>query len=283
MVRHMTMPSTFIRMSLFDFVCHTSAAIVFFSSVWFLQELLFCGVPALSWSFLTASPEDFGRAGGVSPFIVATLWIILLTSFIVVPIGFGAAVFLTEFVSPQSQFRKLMERAISILAGMPSIAFGLCGYSFFCQTCGLRVSLLSGALTLACMVLPLFVRCVVDGILVVSEEDRLLAAALNLSQWSKLRYVILPRASAAVSAAMVISLARAGAETSALIYTTGYMPRWPSHPLDAGRPLSVHVCELAMNVPGAERNAFGAAVVLVAVVTIATVISRLIFPQHRPI
>ena len=240
-----------------------SAAIVGLAGVWLIGEMLFAGANQLSWSLLFTEPSDAGRAGGLGPMLISTLLIIGVCMVVSLPIGLGTAVVLSEMARSGPRSGWLIRQSLNVLAGVPSIVFGLFGNAFFCTTLGLGYSIWSGGLTLACMVLPILVRLVEEGLRSVPDEYRLGAAALGLSQTTTLTRVVLPVAAPAVAAAFVLSVGRAMAETAALIFTSGYADRFPRSLSDSGRSLSVHVYELAMNVPGGYPRAYTTAALLV--------------------
>jgi phosphate transport system permease protein len=124
-------------------------------------------------------------------------------------------------------------------------------------------SILSGGLTLACMILPILIRTAEQGLRMVPDEWRLGAAALGVSRASALRQVLIPAAAPALTAGLVLGIGRAMAETAALVFTSGYVDRMPSSLLDSGRALSVHIYDLAMNVAGGDRNAYASALILI--------------------
>ena len=151
---------------------------------------------------------------------------------------------------------------------MPSIVFGLFGNVFFCQTLGLGFSILSGGLTLACMVLPIFIRSTEEGFRAVPNDYRLGAAALGLSRTATLFQLLLPAAVPGLIVGLVLGVGRALAETAALIFTSGYVDRIPESLLDSGRSLSIHIYDLSMNVPGGDGNAYATALVLVTLLLV---------------
>lgn len=231
--------------------------------VWLLSDLVIGGVPHISWEFLTAIPRDAGRAGGIGPIIVSTMLLLLVTLSVSVPIGLGTAMLLAEFTSAHSVFGRSVRRSLDVLAGVPSIVFGLFGNAFFCITLGMGFSILSGGLTLACMVLPLLIRAAEEGFRSVPQEYRLASAALGMSQTTSLFRVILPAAVPGILVGIVLGVGRALAETAALIFTSGYVDRLPGSLFDSGRSLSIHVYDLSMNVAGGNAQARASAFVLV--------------------
>ncbi|MFQ5877038.1 MAG: phosphate ABC transporter permease PstA [Acidobacteriota bacterium] len=232
--------------------------------VWMVGDLAWNGVGRLSWDFLAAPPRDAGRAGGIGPILVSTVLILAVCMLVAVPIGLGTAILLGEFDSEEGAFGRLVRRSLDVLAGVPSIVFGLFGNAFFCTALGLGFSILSGGLTLACMVLPVLIRSTEEGIRAVPMDYRLGAAALGLSRTATLFRLVLPAATPGLIVGLVLGTGRAIAETAALIFTSGYVDRMPGSLLDSGRALSVHIFDLSMNVPGGTSNAYASALVLIA-------------------
>lgn len=230
---------------------------------WILFDLLRHGLDRLSWEFLTAAPRDAGRAGGIGPVIVSTLGILAVCLAASVPLGLGSAAFLSELTRRDGRFGRSIRRALDLLAAVPSIVFGLFGSVFFGQILGLGFSILAGGLTLACMVLPILVRATESGFRSAPDELRQGAAALGLSRTATLRHLLLPAALPGLVVGLVLGIGRALAETAALLFTSGYVSRMPNSLLDSGRALSVHIYDLAMNVPGGEANAYATALVLI--------------------
>ena len=241
-----------------------SAVLVTATFCWLLGDIIWHGLSHLSWIFLTAPPENAGRRGGIGPILVSTFLILGVCLAVSLPIGIGTAVLLVEFTSDHSLFGRLTRRSLDVLAGVPSIVFGLFGNAFFCKTLGLGFSILSGGLTLACMVLPILIRSTEEGFRAVPSNYRLSAAALGLSRTTTLFHLLLPAAVPGLLVGLVLGVGRAIAETAALIFTSGYVDRMPESLLDSGRALSVHIFDLSMNVSGGDANAYASALALVA-------------------
>jgi len=239
-----------------------SAVLVTGLFVWIVGDFVYHGLGQISWSFLVTAPRDAGRAGGIGPVIVSTLLIVLMCMIVAVPIGLGTAIFLAEFTPKESQFGRLVRHSLDVLAGVPSIVFGLFGNAFFCKVLGLGFSILSGGLTLACMALPILIRSIEVGFRAVPDDYRLGAAALGVSRTSTLFGLLFPAAVPGLVVGLVLGIGRAIAETAALIFTSGYVDRMPESLLDSGRALSVHIFDLSMNVPGGTPNAYAAGLVL---------------------
>lgn len=230
-----------------------------------LSDLLIQGTPRLSWDFLTELPQDAGRSGGIAPIIVATALILLVAILTAAPLSLATAVLLTEFIRPGQLFGRFIEHSLDVLASVPSIVFGLFGNAFFCIYLGMGFSILSGGLTLACMALPILIRTTMAGLRATPDDYRLSAAALGMSRSAALWYLLLPSASPALIAGLILAIGRAGAETAALIFTSGYVDRMPDSLLDSGRALSVHIYDLTMNVAGGDTNAHASALILILI------------------
>lgn len=232
--------------------------------LWLLGDLILHGAGRLSWSFLTEGPENAGRAGGISSILISTLLILGVAVVAALPLGLATAVFLAEFTRSEGRAGRVIGLSLDVLAGVPSIVFGLFGNAFFCVWLGLGFSILSGGLTLACMALPNLIRTIESGLRMVPNDWRHGAAALGLSRGAALRHVLLPAAMPAIMAGLMLGIGRAAAETAALIFTSGYVDRMPGSLFDSGRALSVHIYDLAMNVAGGDSSAYASALVLIA-------------------
>ena len=171
----------------------------------------------------------------------------------------------------------VVRRFVEVLAGVPSIVFGLFGNALFCVYLGWGYSILSGGLTMACMVLPLLIRTSEVAIRSVPIHYRQAAAALGLGPASTLFRVVLPAAMPSLMAGLVLSVGRALSETAALIFTSGYVTRMPESVWDSGRSLSVHVYDLAMNVAGGTSRSYASAAVLVGLILFINLVSRWMF------
>ena len=252
---------------------------------WLLSDIIIHGLPQLSWSFLIEIPKNAGRSGGIGPIIVATALILLVAMVTAAPLGLATAVLLSEFTRHDSVFGRLVRRSLDVLAGVPSIVFGLFGNAFFCIYLGLGFSILSGGLTLACMVLPILIRTVEEGLQATPNDYRLAAAALGMSRGAALFHLLLPAATPAIVAGLLLGIGRAGAETAALIFTSGYVDRMPDSWFDSGRALSVHIYDLSMNVAGGDASAYASALVLIILLLIINGIAMSLAKhwQHRSV
>lgn len=245
---------------------HAFALAVVLALIWVLWDVATQGVDRLSIEYLLGEPSKSGRAGGIAPMIVSTLGIISVALLASIPIGIATAVWLFEFANRSPRWKHGVGLALDALTGVPSIVFGLFGSAFFGVYLGMGYSILSGGLTLACMILPLIIRTTESGLVALPQDWQRDGAALGLKKISLLWYVLLPAAAPALSVGVMLGLGRAAAETAALIFTSGYVDRMPTSLLDSGRSLSVHIYDLSMNVAGGDRAAYSAAAVLVLMV-----------------
>jgi len=219
-------------------------------------------------NFLINSPESSGRSGGISTILVSTVLILTVCLFTSVPLGLATAIFLAELTSKKNLLGKMIRQSLDVLAGIPSIVFGLFGNVFFCKILNLGFSILSGGLTLACMVLPILIRTTEEGLRLAPKDYRVSAAALSLSKITVLKHLLLPAAAPSILVGLILGIGRALSETAALIFTSGYVDRMPESLMDSGRALAVHIYDLSMNISGGDRNAYKSALVLLGLVLI---------------
>lgn len=258
----------------FGIAAWSSAVLVVGLFAVLLGDVFTQGMRLISWEFLATAPRDAGRSGGIGPILISTAGILSVCLAVSVPLGVATAMLLAEFAAENPRLGRWVGRSLDVLAGVPSVVFGLFGNALFCRSLGLGVSILSGGLTLACMVLPFLIRATEEGLRSVSHSHRMAAAALGFSKMSTLFSILLPLAAPGVIVGVVLGLGRALAETAALLFTSGYVPRWPVSFLDSGRMLSVHIYDLAMNVPGGNRPAYASALVLVGLLLLINLLAN---------
>ena len=252
----------------FTLVVWGAAVLVTSAFLWLLGDLAWRGMAHLSWSFLVSEPLNAGRSGGIAPILISTVLILAVALAVAIPLGLGAAVWLAEYTRHGGVFGHSVRLSLDVLAGVPSIVFGLFGNAFFCVFLGLGFSILSGGLTLACMILPIFIRTSETGLSAVTNDWRYGAAALGMTRASALWYILLPAAAPAIAAGLMLGIGRATAETAALIFTSGYVDRMPESLFDSGRALAVHIYDLSMNVSGGDGAAYASALVLIVLIVV---------------
>lgn len=242
-----------------------AAATVVFVLGWVLWDVLSHGLPTWSFDYFTSAPTQAGREGGIAPILVSTTLLLLICTAFALPLSLGCALFLTESRIGRGVVGRFVRASLDATAAVPSIVFGLFGNALFSQALGMGYSLWSGGLTLACMVLPLMIRSTESALRAVPDDQRLAAAALDLSRFTTVWEILLPAAAPGMLAGCVLGIGRASAETAALLFTAGYVMRMPSSLNDSGRSLAVHIYDLAMNVPGGDQRAYAAAATLIAI------------------
>ena len=208
-------------------------------------SVLIEGVPRLSVAFLTQAPSDLGRAGGILPTIVGTVALGLFALVIAVPIGVGAAIYLTEYTRP-SRLTRVIRFGVESLAGVPSIIFGLFGFILFVTTLGMGWSMLAGALTLALMSLPTIIRTSEEAILTVPKSYRDTGYSLGASRWQMIVTTVLPTALPGIITGVILAFGRAVSETAAIIFTAGTAVNYPDSLFTPVRTMAVHFYILAV-------------------------------------
>jgi len=250
----------------FGLIGALAAVISLLLFVWLIRDLVRLGLPRLSWGFLTGEVEDAGRSGGIGPLLVSTLWILACCLAVVIPLGIGCALWLSEFVRRGSPVARLVTGGVDLLSSIPSIVFGLFGMVFFAQTLKMGFSILSGGLTLACMILPLLVRTTLTALESLPADLRPASAALGLTKTTTTVKILLPAALPGIVVGITLGIGRALSETAALLFTSGYSTRLPESVSDSGRALSVHIYDLALNVANGGPMASSSALVLLVLI-----------------
>jgi phosphate transport system permease protein len=225
------------------------------------------GLPALSWEFLTQAPRDLGRAGGIFPAIVGTLCLVGGAILFALPIGIGAAVYLNEYTRG-GRVTALIRSGIDLLNGMPSIVFGLFGFAFLVLFLNFGVSLLAGMITLGLMILPTVIRTTEEALKTVPMAIREGSLALGATRWQTIRQVVLPPALPGILTGTILSIGRAAGETAPILFTAVVFSKrfLPTSVFEPVMALPYHLFILATNVPGAETNQYGTALVLLILV-----------------
>lgn len=183
--------------------------------------ILYRGIPSLTWNFLSTEPNNLTGNIGILPNILNTLYIIFVAMIIVLPLGVGAAIYLTEY-STSRKLTSLISFAAEILTGIPSILFGLVGMLIFIQIGGLKQGILAGALTLVLMVLPTIISNTRESLLTVPQSYREGALALGSGKWHMIRTVVLPSALDGIITGCILSVGRITSESAALLFTAGF-------------------------------------------------------------
>lgn len=262
------------------------AVLIMGALAWFLYHILAEGLPALDWHFITARPSAVMAGGGVGPELFNTFYITFLSLLFSLPIGIGAGIFLAEYARP-GRLTDLLRLSVETLASVPSIVFGLFGLIVFVNTIGASFNILSGALTLSLLNLPVLVRVTEESIRAVPTSYREGSLALGATRWQTMSRATLPSALQGILTGVSLVAGRAAGETALLIYTAGltvsrYAP--DVNPFAAGETLAVriwYVKSIAL-LPDADRIASGAAALLLVVVLIFNALAALpLVLKHR--
>lgn len=183
--------------------------------------IFYRGIPGLNWKFVSTQASYIKGTIGILPNILNTLYIILVSMLIVVPLGVGAAIYLTEYAQNR-RLVSIISTAVETLTGIPSIIFGLVGMLFFNQLFGLKKGILAGGLTLVIMVLPTIINNTKESLLTVPQAYREGALALGSGKWHMIRTVVLPNAIDGVVTGCILAVGRITGESAALLCTAGF-------------------------------------------------------------
>ena len=182
-----------------------------------IVDALIDGVPRLSWKFLTSYLSRFPAEAGIFSALVGSVYLIILTALIAVPLGVGAAIYLEEYTNRSSRINRIIEINVANLAGVPSIIYGILGLGLFVRAMRLDRSLLAGALTLALLVLPIVIISAREAIRSVPDTIREAAYALGASRWQTISHHVLPMAFPGILTGIILAISRAIGETAPLI------------------------------------------------------------------
>ncbi|WP_299622911.1 phosphate ABC transporter permease PstA [uncultured Tateyamaria sp.] len=255
------------RMSGTDIIVYgillAALALVFLTYGKIVFDIVMKGIGFVDWGYLTEDPRMSGRAGGVFPIIVSTLWVLSIAVVVAVPISLAIAIFVTEYLSPFSTLSRIFRLSMLILASVPSIAFGLFGATFFAQYLGFGTSILTGGLTLAIMVIPICAFAFEEVFRLLPTGYRNGAFALGARKARFIFFILIPASATDIITVVLLGTGRALAETAALLFTSGYSDRMPESIFDPGRVLSIHIYDLSMGIPGGDRMASASAILLI--------------------
>lgn len=220
--------------------------------------IAFNGIPSISWKFLTTAPTEGMTSGGIFPAIIGTFFLVILMSIVGVPVGTITAIFLSEFVTQDSTFVKVIRFAVNTLAGIPSIVFGLFGLGFFVQFVGTGVdkaflpigtikwgqpNILWASLTMAVLTLPVVIVSVEEAIRTVPRELREASLALGATRWETIVKVVLPGCSTGILTGAILAISRGAGEVAPILFTGAayFLPHLPSSLSDQFMNLGYHI------------------------------------------
>jgi phosphate transport system permease protein len=228
------------------------------------------GYSALSWAFLTEMPRDSMTQGGILPCIIGTLSLAGGAIAFALPVGVATAIYLNEYARPGAMVR-LIRLAITNLAGVPSIVYGLFGLAFFCIILNMGVSILAGALTLGVMSLPVIIGASEEALKAVPDTYREASMGLGATKWQTIYRVVLPTAAPGILTGTILALSRAAGETAPIMFTGAvfFTPKLPDSLLSEVMALPYHIYVLAtagLNIEQTRPMQYGTALVLVSLV-----------------
>lgn len=241
------------------------------------------GAPAISWDFITSFPRDGMRSGGIWPAIVGTFYLTLGTAVFSVPLGIGAAIYLSEY-APDNRITQLIRIAIINLAGIPSVVYGLFGLGLFVLFLQFGTSILAGSLTLSIMTLPVLISTTEEALRAVPQAFRTVSISVGATKWQTIRRIVLPQALPGILTGVILGLERAAGETAPILFTVAsfYLPQLPSSPMDATMALPYHLFVISTQVPGMPiKIQYGTAFVLLVFVLSMNIIATVIRSRAR--
>ena len=202
------------------FLLYFSAALTCTLLVILIGYIFFRGLPNVTWELLSTEPSVLNNVIGILPNLINTLTLIIGTLLIVLPLGVGAAIYLTEYATNRRMVG-IIEFATETLTGIPSILFGLVGMLFFVQALGWKSSIRAGILTLVIMILPTIVRTTQESLKTVPQSYREAALGLGSGKWHMIRTVVLPSSVDGIVTGCILAVGRIVGESAALLYTAG--------------------------------------------------------------
>jgi phosphate transport system permease protein len=245
--------------------------------------ILIQGIPAISWSFLTAFPYDGVKQGGIFPAIVGTILLTIGTAIFSVPLGIGAAIYLSEY-APESSWTRVIRIAIINLAGIPSVVYGLFGLGMFVIFLHFGTSILAGSLTLSIMTLPVIISTAEEALRAVPQSFRVISVSVGATRWQTIRKIVLPQSLPGIITGVILGLERAAGETAPILFTAAsfFLPRLPNSPLSPTMALPYHLFVISTQVPGMPvKIQYGTALVLIVFVLGMNVIASTIRSRAR--
>ncbi|MCH8928478.1 MAG: phosphate ABC transporter permease PstA [Candidatus Marinimicrobia bacterium] len=237
---------------------------------WILLDLIWKGIPGLSWEFISAAPRKSGAEGGILPAIVGTLSLLVGTMLFALPLGIASAIYLSEYAK-KGKFTTYVQRGIVTLAGVPSIVFGLFGLGLFVLFFNFGASILAGSLTLACMTLPTIIVASNESLQAVPRSFREASLALGATKWETIKNHVLPYSLSGMLTGSILAIGRAAGETAPILLTVAafFLPRLPNSIFDQVMVLPYHLYILATQHPEApilRDKQYGTALVLLIIV-----------------
>lgn len=240
-----------------------------FPVLFILSYIIFKGLPAISWEFLTSMPRNGMREGGIYPSIVGTIILTIGTIMVAVPFGVFTGVYLVEYAS-DNKFRKIINLTIVNLSGIPSVVYGLFGMSLFVISLGFGTSIVAGAFTLGIMCLPVIITATREALMSIPSDLRQASLALGATKWETTWKIVLPAAFPGILTGIILSISRAAGETAPIIFTVAafYLPFLPSTIWDQVMALPYHLYVISTQVPNMPSNIMDGTLFVLVFITV---------------
>jgi len=248
-----------------------------------IMYIIIRGAGAISWEFLSQKPRNGMREGGIFPVILGTLYLIIGTIVISLPIGIFAAVYLNEYAR-KNRLTRIIRLSIVNMAGVPSVVFGLFGLAFFVILLGFGKSILAGSLTLAFLILPVIITASEEALKSVPNSYREASLAMGANKWQTIIKVVLPQALPGIITGSVIGIGRAAGETAPIMFTVAAFsqPSLPNSIFSQVMALPFHLFILATQIPNPpEDKQWGTALVLLVLVLLFATIGTIVRTRAR--
>ena len=260
------------------FLATISCVLVLLVLIW---NIILQGKSWLSWDFIESLPSRFPEKAGIKTALWGSIWLISLTALFSVPLGVGAAVYLEEY-APRSRWRKLIQLNIANLAGVPSIVYGILGLGLFVRAMAFERSVLSGALTLTLVVLPIIILASQEALRAVPDSIRRSAYALGATRWQTVWYQVLPASLPGIMTGVILSLSRALGEAAPLLIVgaMAYVPFVPEKLSDEFTALPIQIFNWTSR-PQEEFHHLAAAGILVLLVVLVSMNAVAVFVRQK--
>jgi len=241
------------------------------------------GAGAVTWEFISQSPRRGMREGGIFPAIIGTIVLIIGTMLFSLPLGILSAIYLVEYAK-DNLFTRLIKLSVVNLSGIPSIVYGLFGFTLFVVFLNFGTSILAGSLTLAIMSLPVIITATKEALESVPFTYREISLSLGATKWQTIKYCVLPYSIPGILTGTVLSLSRAAGETAPILFTVAafYLPRLPHSVFDQVMALPYHLYVISTQVPNMPaRLSFATGLVLIGLVFLMNLVSIFLRAHYR--
>ncbi|MGF1684354.1 phosphate ABC transporter permease PstA [Photobacterium minamisatsumaniensis] len=256
----------------------SAAAVTVGFLLWVVWYILSNGLSHVDWTFISSDYTTIGQESGIWPMIVTTLYMVAASVGVAAPLGIMTAIYLTEYAAVGSRLVKVVRFCTESLAGIPSIIYGLFGMTFFVVVMGFGYSILSGALTLSILILPVIIRTTEEALMAVPQTYREGSYGLGASKIYTIWRLILPSAMPGIVTSIILSVGRVIGESAPVFMTAGMVARIPESMLDSGRTLTVHLYKLTQELYTIHEwnQAYATATVLIVIVLCINLLTKII-------